>query len=84
VSRATHVNENAMAEALRLMAIERYGIAWVPCSLAESDIVEGRLVTIGAAVPLEIRLYRKAAHKRTVVEQVWSAARDASSYANPE
>jgi DNA-binding transcriptional LysR family regulator len=64
VSRAAHVNENAMADALRLMAVEGHGLAWVPRSLAQADLVEGRLVTIGKEMPLDIRLYRKGAHKR--------------------
>jgi DNA-binding transcriptional LysR family regulator len=68
VSRAAHVNENAMADALRLMAVEGHGLAWVPRSLAQADLVEGRLVTIGKEMPLDIRLYRKGAHKRGMVE----------------
>jgi DNA-binding transcriptional LysR family regulator len=69
-----HVNENAMAEALKFMAIEGHGIAWLPRSLAAREISEGRLVEDGPAIPLEIRLYRKAEHRRPAVEALWSAA----------
>ncbi|MBW8910748.1 MAG: LysR family transcriptional regulator [Sphingomonas sp.] len=71
-----HVNENAMAEALKFMAIEGHGIAWLPRSLAEREIREGTLVEEGPALPLEIRLYRKAEHKRAAVEAFWLAATD--------
>jgi LysR family transcriptional regulator, hypochlorite-specific transcription factor HypT len=73
-----HVNENAMAEALKFMAIEGHGIAWLPRSLAEREIREGTLVEEGLALPLEIRLYRKAEHKRPAVQAVWSAAAEHS------
>jgi LysR family transcriptional regulator, hypochlorite-specific transcription factor HypT len=73
-----HVNENAMAEALKFMAIEGHGIAWLPRSLAEREIREGTLVEEGLALPLEIRLYRKAEHRRPAVEAIWSAAAERS------
>jgi DNA-binding transcriptional LysR family regulator len=69
-----HVNENAMAEALKFMAIEGHGVAWLPRSLAARDISEGRLLEGEGSVPLEIRLYRRAEHKRPAVEAVWAAA----------
>jgi LysR family transcriptional regulator, hypochlorite-specific transcription factor HypT len=71
---STHVNENAMAEALKFMALEGHGVAWVPHSLAVDELAAGSLVSMGPKVPLEVRLYRNGTKKRTAVEQVWSAA----------
>jgi DNA-binding transcriptional LysR family regulator len=69
-----HTNENAMAEALKCMALEGHGLAWLPRSLIARELAEGRLVTEGAETALEVRLYRNAAHRRAVVSSVWQAA----------
>ena len=42
--RIAHVNENAMAEGLKVMALEGHGVAWVPRSLAARELAEGRLI----------------------------------------
>jgi len=74
-AQVAHTNENAMADALKFMAIEGYGLAWLPRSLIAQDLDEGSLVVVGPAIPLEVRLYRSARRTRPVVENVWKAAR---------
>ncbi len=37
----THTNENAMAEALKFMALEGHGLAWLPRSLVARELAEG-------------------------------------------
>ncbi|TDR85470.1 LysR family transcriptional regulator [Enterovirga rhinocerotis] len=69
-----HVNENAMADALKAMALEGHGLAWLPGSIVARDLAEGRLVAVGAETPLEIRLYRNAAHRRGATSALWEAA----------
>jgi DNA-binding transcriptional LysR family regulator len=70
-----HVSHtNAMAEALKAMASEGHGLAWVPRSLVIRELAEGRLIMAGPEVPLEIRLYRSCARTRPAVETVWAAA----------
>ena len=83
-----HVNENAMAEALKFMVLEGHGAAWLPQSLVRRELAAGSLLAddpggaasnpvdppkIPAKIPLEIRLYRNAAHRRPAVEAVWNA-----------
>jgi len=70
-----HTNENAMAEALKFMALEGHGLAWLPRSLVARELEEASLVMVGPEIPLEIRLYRSARRTRPVVERVWGAAR---------
>jgi DNA-binding transcriptional LysR family regulator len=70
-----HTNENAMAEALKFMALEGHGLAWLPRSLVANEIAAGSLVAVGPEIPLQIRLYRSARRTRGTVEAVWSAAR---------
>lgn len=75
---AAHVNENAMAEALKFMALERHGVAWLPKSLVRHELAAGSLIATGTEIALEIRLYRNAGHRRPAVEAVWSAAQNYS------
>ena len=78
-----HVNENAMAEGLRKMVLAGHGRAWLPRSLIEKDLETHEMIALGKEIPLEIRLYRKAEHTRSVVEQVWQASHR-MPYANRE
>ncbi|WP_336489643.1 LysR family transcriptional regulator [Methylobacterium nigriterrae] len=70
----THINENAMAEALKFMALESHGLARLPRSLVARELAEGRLITTGEETPLEVRLYRNEGHRRAAVSAVWQAA----------
>ncbi len=78
-----HVNENSLAEALKFMALEGHGIAWLPRQLVEADLGAGRLCVVAPELPMEIRLYRNAGRSRAVVERVWKAA-GGPAHANPE
>jgi LysR family transcriptional regulator, hypochlorite-specific transcription factor HypT len=69
-----HTNENAMAEALKFMALEGHGLAWLPRSLVARELAEGQLIATGEEVALEVRLYRNAGHRRATVAAVWEAA----------
>jgi LysR family transcriptional regulator, hypochlorite-specific transcription factor HypT len=74
-AQVAHTNENAMAEALKFMALEGHGVAWLPCSLVAAEIEAGTLAIVGPDFPMEIRLYRSAERTRKAVEQVWAAAK---------
>jgi DNA-binding transcriptional LysR family regulator len=73
-TRVAHVNENSLAEALKFMALEGHGLAWLPRQLVSGDIDAGRLVVVAPELPMEIRLYRNGERARAVVEKVWQAA----------
>lgn len=70
-----HVNENSMAEAMKFMALEGHGITWLPRSLIENEIAQGRLLVVAPELPMEIRLYRNGARARSIVERVWQVAK---------
>ncbi|MGY8661541.1 LysR family transcriptional regulator [Bradyrhizobium sp. UFLA05-109] len=74
-----HTNENAMADALKFMALEGHGLAWLPRSLVASELEEALLVTVGPEIPLEVRLYRSARRTRPIVDKVWNGARSLAS-----
>ena len=69
-----HINENAMAEALKFMALEGHGLAWLPRSLVARELAEGHLIAAGEGIALEVRLYRNAGHRRAAVAALWKAA----------
>ena len=72
-TRIAHINENSLADALKFMALEGHGLAWLPRELVASDLAEGRLVVVAPELPMEIRLYRNGERSRAVVEKVWAA-----------
>lgn len=68
------VYRNSMAEGLKAMALEGWGLTWVPESILKHDLESGRLVVAGGddwIVDVEIRLYRSRANTRAVVARFW-------------
>jgi DNA-binding transcriptional LysR family regulator len=66
--------ENAMAEALKSMAIEGHGLAWLPKSSIKRELRAKTLVLAGDRtwdIPLEMRIYRAAQKSRPKVEEIW-------------
>lgn len=66
--------ENSMAEALKAMAIQGHGLAWLPQMSIRGDLRSGRLARAGDEswdIPLEIRLHRALAAGSPQVEAIW-------------
>ncbi|WP_144632300.1 LysR family transcriptional regulator [Bordetella genomosp. 13] len=66
-----------LATVLKSMALDGRGVAWLPRSLIEDELDQGRLVPAGPEgtwIPLEIRLYRRAAPDTATAEAFWAAA----------
>lgn len=72
-TRVFHVNENSLAEALKFMALEGLGLAWLPHQLVADEIAVGRLHLVAPELPMEIRLYRNGERARGIVEKIWSS-----------
>jgi len=70
----SHVNDNAIAESLKAMALAGHGIAWLPESLIRRELASGELCDLGADVAIQIRIYRSAERTRAAVNRVWEAA----------
>ena len=72
-------HENAMAEALKLLAKEGHGLAWVPRSSVSSELRSKRLVRSGDKswdVPLEVRIYRSNETTHPKIGALWSYLHD--------
>jgi DNA-binding transcriptional LysR family regulator len=73
------VYETDMAEALKAMAIEGHGLAFLPSSLVEKDPSSQRLVRASAAgefeLTMQVRIYRErtevARHSKPAVQALW-------------
>ncbi len=68
-------HENAMAEALKSLAKEGHGLAWLPRSSIGSDLRSKRLLRCGDKswdVPLEIRIYRSSETTHPKVNTLWA------------
>jgi DNA-binding transcriptional LysR family regulator len=64
-----------LAAALRGMACDGRGLAWLPATLAQHDFEAGRLVRAGGSewdVPMEIRVFRPAALQTPAAESFWT------------
>ncbi|MEJ6656935.1 MAG: LysR substrate-binding domain-containing protein [Pseudomonas sp.] len=67
-----------LAAVLMSMALESKGVAWLPKSLAEQEIIDGRLVRAldeSWDIPLEIHLMRPAATISQSAEKFWDKLR---------
>ena len=67
-----HINDNALAEALKAMALEGHGVAWLPESIIVHELQTGTLAPLGPEAIMEIRLYRSQDKTRRVVEELWA------------
>ena len=66
-----------LASVLRSMAVDGRGLAWLPWTLVEEDLAEGRLVPAAGEewnLDLEIRLYRQKETVGRAGEGFWEAA----------
>jgi DNA-binding transcriptional LysR family regulator len=65
-----------LAATLLSMARAGDGVAWLPRTLAEDDILSGQLVDagdLGLEIPIEIRLFRPVARQSRAAEFLWAA-----------
>ncbi len=72
-----------LASVLRTMALDGRGVAWLPRTLVEEDIIDGRVVAAAGGdwdipdIPLQIRLYRDAPLLGKAAEEFWAKVRRA-------
>ncbi|MEH2590925.1 LysR family transcriptional regulator [Bradyrhizobium sp. AZCC 1721] len=65
-----------LAATLMTMAREGHGVAWLPRTLAEHDLEQGRLVGAGPPqfdIPIEIRLFRSPDCRNHAADELWHA-----------
>jgi LysR family transcriptional regulator, hypochlorite-specific transcription factor HypT len=72
-----HCYESDMAELLKKMTLEGYGVAWLPESAIAQELTDGRLVPASEnqcwRLTLEIRLYRAISNPSPALARCWSS-----------
>ncbi len=66
--------EDAFAEAIKAMALDMRGLAWLPESIVREAVQAGKLVRAGSRdwdVPLEVRIYRSSERLRPTATDLW-------------
>jgi DNA-binding transcriptional LysR family regulator len=70
------VYESSIATALKAMAIEGFGVAWIPNAIIADDLANGRLVRaaeLADDIIVDIKIYRCAKYSEPRVEEFWQA-----------
>ena len=70
------VYESSIAPTLKAMAIEGFGLAWIPKAHIIDDLAAGRLVRAGGAsddIHVEIRIFRSLKHSEPRAGKFWTA-----------
>jgi len=68
------VYESSIATALKAMAIEGFGVAWIPSTIITADLTNGRLVRAAEQandIIIDIKIYRCAKYHEPRVEKFW-------------
>lgn len=67
-----HVGSHSIG--LKSMVLAGWGVAWMPESLANAELADGRLVRAAEKdwdLAVEIRLYRSKENRRPIVKRIW-------------
>lgn len=73
-----HISDSAMA--LKAMALDGQGFAWLPRTLVDGDITSGALVDLAPPIAMEVRLYRNRRRRRPIAQSVWEAAKTSTDW----
>jgi len=68
------VYESSIATALKEMAIEGFGVAWVPNAIVSNDLSNGRLVRAAQKeddIVLDIKIYKCLKYRNDRTEKLW-------------
>lgn len=72
------VHQNTISVGLKSMALAGWGVAWLPKSLIDKELAEGKLVLASEdpnwQLTVEIRIYRHASALQSKAEALWQAA----------
>lgn len=75
------VNQNALANSVKAMILEGFGMGWLPESLIRDELDDGRLSVVDTrlATDLEIRVYRNPKNSKPSLDTLWGGLQTISS-----
>ena len=68
------VNQSALANSVKAMVLEGFGLGWLPRELCKEELAEGRMQIVGGPQhchALEIRLYRDKENSKPTLNRLW-------------
>ena len=67
------VNQNALANSVKAMIQEGFGMGWLPLSLCRQEVASGRFAIVDERLgtDLEIRLYRDPRSTKQTLDVLW-------------
>ncbi|SMR82202.1 DNA-binding transcriptional regulator, LysR family [Aliiroseovarius halocynthiae] len=79
------VNQNALANSVKAMILEGFGMGWLPLSLCRSEIDAGMLTIVDSRLTtdLEIRIYRDPKNSKGTLNGLWDRLSDLNTNAVP-
>ncbi len=69
------VNQNALANSVKAMILEGFGLGWLPREICREELADGRLQVVGAKshlCPLEVRIYRSPHTRKPTLDSLWA------------
>jgi DNA-binding transcriptional LysR family regulator len=68
------VNRSALANSVKTMVMEGFGIGWLPRELCKEELADGRMAILGnesLTAQLEVRLYREKENNKPTLSKLW-------------
>lgn len=75
------LNQNALATSVKALILEGFGLGWLPRSLCQDDIDQGRLAIAGPPryfCELDVRLYREQQNPKAMLKKFWQRMKEQS------
>lgn len=68
------VNQNALANSVKAMILEGFGMGWLPLSLCKNELDVGQLAIVDErlATDLEVRIYRDPKNRKGTLDGLWT------------
>ncbi|MBQ4806172.1 LysR family transcriptional regulator [Phaeobacter sp. HS012] len=76
------VNQNSLANSVKAMILEGFGLGWLPRKLCQAELTEGRLAVAGGeafVTPLSVRLYRETENSKPTLNSLWRRMGDSAT-----
>ena len=67
------VNQNALANSVKAMILEGFGMGWLPLSLCSAELASGQLTIVDdrLATDIEVRIYRNPRNPKPTLQDFW-------------
>jgi DNA-binding transcriptional LysR family regulator len=68
------VNQNALANSVKAMILEGFGMGWLPISLCRAELDAGQLTIVDdrLAADIEVRIYRNPRNPKPTLQDFWT------------